>query len=167
MTDTSTVITIRSVTLADLDTLTDIEERSFPPEEKATRERFAERLAAFGEHFLIAEVHGQPAGLIDGMVTDSMTIEDAMFEDATRHNPQGAWQSVFGLCVAPEYRRHGVAAELMNAFIAKARADGRQGVTLTCKERLIPYYERFGFVSQGVSASVHGGATWYDMVLRF
>ena len=38
---------------------------------------------------------------------------------------------------------------------------------LTCKEELIPYYEQFGFENRGLSASVHGGAAWYDMVLTF
>ena len=38
---------------------------------------------------------------------------------------------------------------------------------LTCKEGLIPFYEAFGYRNLGVSASVHGGAMWYDMVLEF
>lgn len=38
---------------------------------------------------------------------------------------------------------------------------------LTCKERLIPYYERFGFRNEGLSASTHGGETWYQMRLTF
>ena len=38
---------------------------------------------------------------------------------------------------------------------------------LTCKEELLHFYERFGFVSEGVSGSVHGGAVWYQMRLDF
>lgn len=55
----------------------------------------------------------------------------------------------------------------MNAFIAQAKARGQLGVALTCKAHLVHYYERFGYRNEGVSASVHGGAVWYDMVLRF
>ncbi len=55
----------------------------------------------------------------------------------------------------------------MRAFCELARADGRKGVILTCKQHLIPYYERFGFENLGVSQSVHGGAVWYDLLLRF
>ena len=29
------------------------------------------------------------------------------------------------------------------------------------------FYEQFGYKSLGVSASVHGGAVWYDMILEF
>ena len=31
----------------------------------------------------------------------------------------------------------------------------------------LPFYERFGFVSEGESASQHGGAVWYQMRLNF
>lgn len=158
---------IRPATMADLDIVTEIEEKSFPPAEAASRERFEARMKAFGEAFLILEDDGKPVGLIDGMVTDREKIVDEMFADATLHNPNGAWQSVFGLCVIPEYRRQGGAALLMNAFIEKARREGRKGLILTCKDRLIHYYSKFGYESLGVSESVHGGAVWYDMILRF
>ena len=29
------------------------------------------------------------------------------------------------------------------------------------------YYAKFGFVSEGVSASTHGGVVWYQMRLTF
>ena len=51
----------------------------------------------------------------------------------------------------------------MKAYLAKARQAGKRRVVLTCKEKLIHYYERFGFSNCGVSQSVHGGAVWYDM----
>ena len=51
--------------------------------------------------------------------------------------------------------------------IADARAQGRKGLVLTCKEKLLHYYAKFGFVNEGVSASTHGGVVWYQMRLRF
>ena len=53
---------------------------------------------------------------------------------------------------------------LMEHMIGDARAKGRRGSILTCKDRLIHYYEKFGYKNMGVSASVHGGAVWYDML---
>lgn len=161
------MFSVRSVTPDDLDALTGIEAKSFPPAEKATRESFAARLAVFPECFLLLLEDGRPVGLIDGMATDSPVIEDAMFEDASLHSPRGAWQTIFGFCVLPEVRGRGGAPLLMRAFIDKARKEGRKGVTLTCKERLIKYYEKYGFRLLGKSASVHGGAVWYDMALAF
>ena len=65
------------------------------------------------------------------------------------------------------HRRRGYAGRLLRHAIQAARDQGRAGVVLTCKERLLPYYAKFGFVSEGVSASVHGGAVWYQMRLAF
>jgi GNAT superfamily N-acetyltransferase len=106
-------------------------------------------------------------GFINGMVTSSGTISDAMFVDASLHEETGAWQAVFGLDVLPSHRHRGYAAKLIEHFAAHARSEGRRGVILTCKENLIGYYQRFGFVDLGVSASEHGGAAWHDMALRF
>lgn len=83
------------------------------------------------------------------------------------HDKNGLYQSVFGLSVLPEYRKQGYASKLMEALIEDARKAGRKGCILTCKERLISYYEKFGYQNQGVSKSEHGGAVWYDMLLEF
>ncbi len=157
----------RRASAADLDLVTSIEAECFPAAEAATREQFAERLAAYGEHFWILEANGVAVGFIDGMVTDKETISDDMFADASLNVPAGAWQAVFGLNVLPAYRRRGYAAKLVERFIAEAKNEGRRGCILTCKDHLLHYYARFGFVNTGVSASVHGGAKWYDMRLVF
>ena len=159
------MFSLRAATPEDVDVRTDIGAKSFPPAEKATRESFAARLAVFPDCFLILMKDGRPIGLVDGMVTNNRTITDDMFEDATLHNPNGRWQSIFGLAVLPEERHQGCASTLMRAFIEKARQEGRDGVILTCKEHLIHFYSGFGFVNCGVSKSVHGGAVWYDMEL--
>lgn len=44
---------------------------------------------------------------------------------------------------------------------------GCAGLVLTCKEHLLHYYAKFGFVSEDVSHSTHGGAVWYQMRLTF
>ena len=113
------------------------------------------------------EENGRIIGMINGAVTDQKTISDDMFEDAGLHRLDGDYQSIFGLDVAPDRRRQGIAAELMEHMIRSARNAGRKGVILTCKDRLIHYYEKFGYRNMGVSASVHGGAVWYDMILEF
>ena len=50
-----------------------------------------------------------------------------MYEDAACHKPDGAYQSVFGLDVLPEYRRQGIAAALMNHMIEDAKAREEKG----------------------------------------
>ena len=160
-------VIIRQVKPEDLDKVTEVEAACFPAAEAATRESFAQRIATFPESFFVAEHNGTIIGFINGCATDERTIRDEMFEDSSLHNPEGCYQSIFGLDVIPEYQRQGIAAKLMNHLIEDARKKGRRGLILTCKDRLIHYYAKFGYQNLGVSASVHGGAVWYDMLLEF
>ncbi|MGP6140571.1 GNAT family N-acetyltransferase [Jeotgalibaca sp. A127] len=158
---------IRKVTPEDLAIVTKVEKECFPEAEAATKESFAERIATFSDSFFLAEIEGEVIGFINGNVTDETVIADEMFEDVTYHNPEGAYQAIFGLDVIPKHQKQGIAARLMNHLIETAREQGRKGVILTCKERLIPYYSRFGFKNMGRSASTHGGSVWYDMLLEY
>lgn len=158
---------IRTAVPEDLEAVSQVELVCFPTAEAADRESLRERLEAFGESFLVAETGGRIVGFINGAVTDRRTISDDMFEDISRHKREGEYQSVFGLDVIEEHRHRGVASKLMNALIETAVRQGRKGIILTCKEGLIGYYKTFGYVNMGVSASVHGGAVWYDMIMEF
>ena len=74
---------------------------------------------------------------------------------------------IFGVCTLPVYRGRGCAGTLLRQMIAQARREGRKGLVLTCKEHLVSWYARFGFLKERVSSSVHGGAVWYQMRLTF
>lgn len=160
---------IRNACMADLEAVAVMEKRCFPEAEAASLEAFRERIDAFGDHFwlLEAEEDGRLLGMINGMVTNEPILRDEMYENASLHDPDGAWQMIFGVETIPECRRRGYAARIMEHVIAECRMQGRKGIVLTCKEQLLSYYERFGFRNEGISASVHGGAVWYDMRLIF
>ena len=161
-------ILIRKATTSDLDLVTHIEATCFPPAEAAPREAFKERLDHYAGQFLIAFDGDTPIGFIDGFVTDDEVLTDEMFADASLHNPNGAWQMIFGVNTLPEYRKRGYAGELIRRAIADARQQDRKGLVLTCKERLIAYYAKFGFVDEGVSEkSTHGNVRWHQMRLAF
>ncbi len=158
---------IRTAVLSDLPAVTAVEAECFPPAEAASEADLEARLRAYPGHFWLLEEDGKLVGFIDGMVTDEPVIRDEMFEDAGLHREAGAWQAIFGVNTVPAYRRRGAAARIMERVISDARAQGRRGCILTCKEKLIHYYEKFGYRNEGVSKSVHGGAVWYDMRLTF
>jgi len=160
-------IEIRKATLQDLAAVKRIEDTCFPEAEAATEASLSERLQLFPESFLVAEAEGELVGFVNGAVIDEPIIRDAHYHDAALHNPAGAYQSVFGLDVLPEYRKRGIAANLLKALIGAARQAGRQGLTLCCKEEKIPYYEKFGLANSGRSDSTHGNAVWYDLILHF
>ena len=160
-------IKIRRVSIEDLNAVTEVEARCFPEVEAATKASFEQRIKTFPESFFVAETDGKIVGLINGGIINEETICDELFSDATLHIPNGDYQTIFGLSVMSDYRNQGIAAQLMNHLIEISRAAGRKGVILTCKERLIRYYAKFGFKNTGISKSEHGGSVWYDMILGF
>ena len=158
---------IRYATIADLDHITEIEALCFPAAEAATKESFQQRLTAYPNHFWVLELEGNIISFVNGMVTDMENLNDDMYEDAFLHDEDGAWQMIFGVDTVPEYQRNGYAEQVLNYAIEEARAQGRKGLVLTCKDKLEHYYAKFGFVNEGLSASEHGGAVWYQMRLSF
>ena len=159
---------IRTATMADLSAVTSVEAACFPPNEAATEQDFAQRLAIYPNHFwLLEDENGHVISFINGFVTDEPLLRDEMYQNVSLHNEQGAWQMIFGVNTLPEYRRQGFAEQVMKRVISDAKAQGRKGCVLTCKDSMIHYYEKFGYQNEGVSNSVHGGVTWYDMRLTF
>lgn len=160
--------TIRIATLADQDSIAAVEAACFPPAEAATAKQFSDRLKYYADHFLLMFEDDRLIAFVDGLVTNARDLTDEMYESASLHDENGAWQMLFGVNTIPAYRRQGCAGELIGRFIAIAREQNRMGVVLTCKDRLIRYYEKFGFVNEGLTAkSTHGGAEWYQMRLSF
>ena len=159
---------IRTASLADAAALAAVEAACFPPAEAATAAEITDRLAYYADYFWILEGDdGTVVSFVDGMTTDEPTLRDEMYENAALHDEDGAWQMIFGVNTLPAYRRRGCAGRVLERVIANARAQGRRGCVLTCKDKLVHYYEKFGFVNEGVSQSTHGGVVWYDMRLTF
>lgn len=159
---------IRKATMNDLDAISEVESECFPAAEAATKEEFKERLESYADHFLLMFDGEKLAAFIDGFVTDEPDLTDQMYENAAMHSESGKWQMIFGVNTLPEYRRRGLAGALINEMIAEARRQGRDGLVLTCKDRLVHYYAKFGFVNEGFSEkSTHGGAVWNQMRLTF
>ena len=158
---------IRTATMKDLEAVAAVEAECFPPAEAATKEAFAKRLEYYGNHFWLMYDGDKLISFVDGFVTDDADLTDEMYEKAELHKEHGAWQMIFGVNTVPSCRKRGCAGELIKRAIADAKAQGRKGLVLTCKDRLIPYYAKFGFVNEGVSESVHGNAVWNQMRLTF
>lgn len=159
---------IRTAVMADLAAVTAVEAACFPEAEAAKEQDFFERLKVYPNHFwLLEDEGGKLISFVNGLVTDEPSLQDEMYSDASFHNEQGAWQMIFGVNTLPEYRRKGLAGQVLQRVIADAREQGRKGCVLTCKEALLHYYAAFGFVNEGVSESVHGGVVWYEMRLTF
>ena len=160
-------LTMRHAAMADLPALTAVEAACFPPAEAATREDFARRLAVYPDHFWLLWEGNRLVSFVNGMATDEPDLRDEMYQNAALHQPDGAWQMIFGVNTLPDCRRRGYAARALQAAVNDARAAGRKGLVLTCKDPMVHYYAKFGFVEEGMSGSTHGGVAWHQMRLTF
>ena len=161
-------VVIRTATMDDLNQIARVEAECFPAAEAAGITEFKERLEHYADHFWLMFEGDKLISFVDGFVTDETDLRDEMYADASLHNPNGAWQMIFGVNTIPSHRRHGYAGQLIQRAIADAKAQGRKGLVLTCKPEKVVYYTKFGFMNEGISKnSTHGGATWHQMRLIF
>lgn len=159
---------IRYATIEDLKAISAVETECFPPAEAATEKEFTERIRYYGNHFWLMFEQEKLIAFVDGFVTDEPDLTDEMYENAAMHNENGAWQMIFGVNTLPAYRKHGYAGELIRRAIEDAKQQGRKGLVLTCKDKLVPYYAKFGFQDEGVTdKSTHGNVVWHQMRLTF
>lgn len=158
---------IRNANINDLNRITEIEKICFPDSEAASKESFEGRLTDYPNHFWVLEDDDKIVSFINGLVTDKEHLEDEMYPNSSLHNENGAWQMIFGVDTIPEYRGRGCAGLLIKNMIENAKAENRKGLVLTCKDHLVKYYSKFGFLDEGISESNHGGVTWHEMRLKF
>ena len=160
-------VLIRNAKKEEAALLAQIEAECFPAAEAAGKQDIEARMDVFEDCFFVAETNGKIVGFINGAVAKEASLPDQMYHDASLHDPNGAYQTVFGLDVLPAYRRNGIAGRLLERMIHHARECQRKCVVLTCKDHLVHYYAGFGFKHCGVADSTHGGAKWNEMKLLF
>ena len=158
---------LRHAAPADAEAAARLETACFPAAEAASLASIRARIAAFPDHFWLLFDGGQLVCMVNGMVTDLPDLTDEMYDNAGLHREAGAWQMIFSVATDPAHQKQGLAEQVLRQVIADARAQGRKGLVLTCKDKLVHYYAKFGFVSEGVSGSTHGNVVWYQMRLRF
>ena len=146
--------------------VTELESRCFSIAEAADRKAFELRIMNFPECFWIMEKDKQVVCVINGMTTNRKDLCDEMYECQELYAPDGKWLMLFGVATLPEYQHKSLASQLMEYVIEETKNHKRCGIVLTCKENLISFYEKFGYVSEGISDSVHGNAVWYQMRLK-
>ena len=160
--------TIRPVKDEDLKKVAEVEALCFPAAEAAGYEDFMERYKTCKNSFFVAETEdGEIAGFCNGCCADTDYLADALYHDATLHNPDGDYQMIFGLDVNPKFQKQGIGEALMRHMVKSAGERDKKAVVLTCKDHMIPFYKRIGYEYIELSDSTHGGAKWHKMMYRF
>lgn len=159
---------IRHAKMTDLEAITRIESTCFPKAEAATKEELQKRISFYSDYFWLLVDGNQIVSFADGFVTNQKDLCDLMYEKASMHDAAGQWQMIFGLNTLPSYQKKGYAIQVLKQVIRDAKNQNRKGLVLTCKDALVPYYAKFGFMDEGISdKSVHGGVSWHQMRLTF
>ncbi|KXU15424.1 putative arylalkylamine n-acetyltransferase [Streptococcus oralis] len=157
-------VLIRFVTAADFEEILAIEQANFPPAEAASPKALKERIERISDSFLVAEIEEKLVGYIVGPAVFSRHLTDNSFETVVSNPDQQGYIAVQSLSIHPDFQGQGLGTLLLAALKETVRAQERQGISLTCPDYLISFYEMNGFQDEGLSESVQGGETWYDMV---
>ena len=127
-----------------------------------------ERIKYAAESFLVAvnRKTEEAVGFINALCTNEMTLRDELFTDTSLHNPDGENVMICSVAVLPEYRKQGIAREMMWELLRKQQSLGKRQAILTCVPAKIKMYKKIGFVDRGESKSTWGGEKWNEMSCR-
>ena len=153
-------------TAADLPRIMCIERAGFTLAEAASEAAMAERIARINDTFIVArDEDGTVIGFIVAAIIGERYLHDGLFAKSVPNPPHGGYCAILSLAVDPQRRGQGIAGALLQALLAACRAARRDGITLTCLDALIPFYEKNGFSNEGPSASQHAGEQWFNLVM--
>jgi len=155
---------IRRVCTSDLDACARIETICFHGH-GASRERIGLRIQHYREGFQVAVLQKKVVGFINCGCILGDDISDEKLKELEGHNPCGKTRVVFSLAVDPQFQGLGIGSLLMERFITDSREIGIFSILLICREKLIPFYQHFGFVYRQPSGATYGGHQWHEMVL--
>ena len=157
---------IRQAKLADLEEIAAIELENFSSEEAMDATAFKKHIEELTSTFLVAEKDGQILGYLEGPVTLKRQVDDQSFTDqmVDEASKDGGFITITSLSIAKFAQGMGGGEKLLEAMKKLAMKEEREGISLTCHDYLLAYYEKHGFVNEGLSASTYAGEVWYDMV---
>ena len=155
----------RSIRPEEADQAVAIEQICFPPHEACSEKNMKTRIQKAPELFLVAvdKETGLLAGFLNGLSTNEDVFRDEFFTDADLYNPQGKNVMLLGLDVLPEYRRQGLAREIIQQYRSRERKNNRETLILTCLDAKVEMYKKLGFYDNGIANSSWGGEKWHEM----
>ncbi len=162
MTDT---MTFRQAEPRDAARCYEIESAAYPPDQAATQDKIAKRIAGYPEGFLILELGGQSVWFINSGCAFDVEMSDDDFKEMIGHDPAAPNVVVMSVVLDPAFQGRGLSTHLMRAFVADMRARGKASIHLMCKEVYLPFYEKFGYRFTRPSASGFAGVPWFEMVM--
>ncbi|KAF6069637.1 Acetyltransferase (GNAT) family protein [Candida albicans] len=187
MSDFPPNLSIRPLTIQDIDQCVELEAKGFPPEERCSREKFNYRLTVapelcaglFDEDDDDDELPSHSSVLKETLIGHviatkiaSTKITDASMQLPSKETPgSGHIESsrnigIHSVVIHPDWRGKNLGALLLHDYIQKlSNQDVGDQIVIINKENLIPFYEKIGFNNLGESECKYAGTTWYDMAI--
>lgn len=155
----------RTIKDSEIEQAVTIEQVCFPPNEACSEDHMRERIKVASDLFLVAidKDNGQIAGFLNGIATNEYMFRDDFFTDASLHQVDGKNIMLLGLDVLPEYRKQGLAHEIVYRYLRRESDRDRKMVTLTCLKNKMNFYQKMGFTDRGISSSTWGDEEWHEM----
>lgn len=111
------------------------------------------------------ERDGEIVGFINSGCAHDVVMSDEAFKELVGHDPAAPNVVIMSVVVDPAQQGKGYAKLLMDAFIARMQAAGKQTIHLMCKEQHVPLYQKLGYQYVKPSPSDHGGMAWHEMIM--
>ncbi|SCV03970.1 LAMI_0H12398g1_1 [Lachancea mirantina] len=175
---------IRPLISEDAQSVSELETKGFPPEERASPENIQFRLAVCPElcsGLFIRDVEG---GEVKGekLIGHMLGTKIPESTDASKpafitraamgkvHDESSTTVGIHSVVIAPEYQKKNLATLLLTDYIQKlSNQEVGQRIVIIAHEPLVPFYERIGFQVVGENEDVSqdpafGKSKWCDMV---
>ena len=142
-------ITIRQVTLSDLDEILAIEEANFSSEEAVNRQSLEECIRKSAGTFLVARDENQLVGYVLGALVSRSYTQTSLNLEIKR------------VAIHPDHRGQGLGTLLL-ASLKQVAVEGRvRCLRLTCPDDLLSYFEMNGFVEEVTESHYGSGSEWH------
>ncbi|KAI5826663.1 acyl-CoA N-acyltransferase [Schizophyllum commune Tattone D] len=183
-------ITFSPVPASDLETAIAIEKASYPEDEAASLEAFRYRQSQAPDLFLGAYLPAHSDGASSSSHNDNNTSSLTLIgyicattspastlthNSMSTHIPGAPSVCIHSVCVAPEYRRRGIALRLLKEYVGRLEGQINNStlkhvtntpytrILLIAHDDLVPLYEKAGFTFVGPSTVQHGARPWFEM----
>ena len=141
-------ITIRQVTLSDLDEILAIEEANFSSEEAVSRQSLEECIRKSADTFLVARDENQLVGYVLGTLVSGSYTQTILNLEIKR------------VAIHPDHRGQGLGILLLASLKQVAVEGGVRCLRLTCPDDLLSYFEMNGFVEEVPENHYGSGSGW-------
>ena len=145
-------ITIRQVTLSDLDEILAIEEANPSSEEAFSRQSLEESIRKSAGTFLVARDENQLVGYVLGALVSRSYTQTSLNLEIKR------------VAIHPDHRGQGLGTLLLATLKQVAVEEGVKCLRLTCPDDFLSYFEMNGFVEEEVPEALYASSSEWHLI---